>query len=853
MKALTILLLSCLVVVTVYSQPQVSDESRKFYYYCSGEKIELTEDREYIMVKFGKQITVDARLQVSSHPKFSTDTKRSSNKYLVMQSQGGIAADQRQAFLTATNSGTGVESATYMLRNRDGILVGYTNEFIVRVSNTVSAEEFKSYLKQNLVTVVQQSDRQFILSISKRSPYSLFDVIDKFHNSKLVDFAEPNFRMATKDVLQDAPPPTPNDPSWGDQWGMYNTNQYGGSTGADINIQSAWNITSGRPEITVAVIDTGFDLTHEDLQGNFLGNGHDYVDHDSDPSPNYGNDDSHHGTAVAGVIAAIRDNGLGIAGVAPYVKILPIRGIDDNDVLAADLANAISYARKNGAAVINNSWNWVNSSLINNAIDSAISYGRGGLGCVVVFCAGNNNSNGILYPANRPNVIAVGAMSMCYERKRKTSCDGEDWGSSYGDELSIMAPGVKIATTDPMGTNGYNDHPSNNNYIWDWNGTSSAAPYVSGVVALMLSINPCLNAIDAKNLLERSARKVGAFCYGREASHPNGLWNGEMGYGLVDAYKAVKFANTDGGSSATNLTGTDVGSFVLSNFVGLPCFGPFTPSTVTRHEIQRNITYSQIIAPSIVATSNGWYDQSLNRQPVAVSNVTQTSATLTTYVYQSGGTWIPTDPASVRFDYTVNTELSGALTVVNHIFNANENLYSASNITARSVIPSFGPVIINSGVSVTFRARDFVSLQPGFKASTGSSFSAKAGPYFTCTLFPLGRMGNGIVKNDAFPVIDVSDFSNESFGSAEKIESFSVSPNPFRDHFVLRYSLVEESPVRVELLDAKGTLIATFDSDESFSPSGYQMKINTSNLASGVYMLTLKTMSGVKTTKLVKE
>lgn len=163
------------------------------------------------------------------------------------------------------------------------------------------------------------------------------------------------------------------------------------------------------------------------------------------------------------------------------------------------------------------------------------------------------------YPANsNPEILAVGAMSPCGERKSPNSCDTEyKWGSNYGEMLDIMAPGVLIPTTDLQGHNGYNSSEfihrlsggtklnsdfSDTNYTNCFNGTSSAAPHVAGVAALILSVNPNLTGKEVRDIIEKTAQKVGGYNYQKHNNRPNGTWNNEMGYGLVDAYEAVKKA-----------------------------------------------------------------------------------------------------------------------------------------------------------------------------------------------------------------------------------------------------------------------------------------------------------------------
>ena len=249
-----------------------------------------------------------------------------------------------------------------------------------------------------------------------------------------------------------------------------------------------------------------------------------------------------HGTAVAGIIGAVKDNNLGVAGVAPNCSIMSASVVFSNSQTAVQLANSLNWAWQNGADVINNSWGGgTPSNLISDAISNALTNGRNGLGTIVVFSAGNNNSN-VSYPANSNNdILAVGAVSPCAERKNPNSCDGENWwGSNFGDELDIVSPGVLITTTDRTGTLGY----IMGDYTFDFNGTSSAAPFVSGVVALILSANPNLTLQEVNDIIESTAQKVGGYNYDNSNNNrPNGTWNEQMGYGLVDAYAAVSLAS----------------------------------------------------------------------------------------------------------------------------------------------------------------------------------------------------------------------------------------------------------------------------------------------------------------------
>lgn len=199
-------------------------------------------------------------------------------------------------------------------------------------------------------------------------------------------------------------------------------------------------------------------------------------------------------------------------------------------------ADGFNYAWRNGASVISNSWSSsVQYEILDDAISAALTNGRNGLGCVVAFASGNDNSS-VNYPANsNPDILVVGAMSPCGQRKNPNSCDGEGWGSNYGSTLDVVAPGVLIPTTDITGSAGY----TTGDYVSNFNGTSSACPHVAGVAALILSVNPNLSQKQVANIIEKTAQKVGGYNYSTTSGRSNGTWNNEMGYGLINAFAAV--------------------------------------------------------------------------------------------------------------------------------------------------------------------------------------------------------------------------------------------------------------------------------------------------------------------------
>jgi subtilisin family serine protease len=332
--------------------------------------------------------------------------------------------------------------------------------------------------------------------------------------------------------------------SYDKQWHLKNI---GGDSvskaGSDINVEPAWLETQGEG-IKVAVLDTGCDITHPDI--NFLNKGYSTVtgEYTAMP-PSYANEN--HATAVAGIIAS-KDNGKGTVGVAPKAQIIPIRLISDQGgmVATSKIIEAHLKAVEMGAQIINNSWGTYDSSLAEGESlelsDLEIELYRnlalnvnGGKGVIVIFAAGNSGEgNFAAHPEARSEYnLAIGAID---SKDRKTRY------SVYGQELDLVAPGGQekgITTTDRrdlrQGRNvlGY----ALGSYTDTFTGTSAAAPVVAGVAALILSVNPNLTAQDVKNILRQSARKDIDGYYKFEDGKSN-----ELGYGIVDAAAAVELA-----------------------------------------------------------------------------------------------------------------------------------------------------------------------------------------------------------------------------------------------------------------------------------------------------------------------
>jgi subtilisin family serine protease len=355
---------------------------------------------------------------------------------------------------------------------------------------------------------------------------------------------KPGFRVFAggefKGIIQACTITPPNDELFGLQWGHRNTgnvkafgdNSTIGQVGMDAKILEAWNITKGSPGVIVAIIDTGLDIGHPDIDQSRIYKPYNFVDNTTIVDDAIG-----HGTIVTGIIAATVNNGIGIAGIDQYCKIMPLKfdyiAFTPSDVLRRDtqIANAFRYALDNGARIINFSLGGEpeSSQIVREAVENAISRGA-----IIISAAGNQNKNNVHYPSKLPGVISVGASTPCGTRKVSVtqnnpgSCDKDyrvdrdppnGWGSNYGDGLDILAPGVLTPTTDVRGPNaGYSiSTPTNpslfqstpdGNYIKDLFGTSLSSPFVAGVVSLMLSLNPNLSSQNVDFILKNSATNL---------------------------------------------------------------------------------------------------------------------------------------------------------------------------------------------------------------------------------------------------------------------------------------------------------------------------------------------------------
>ena len=319
------------------------------------------------------------------------------------------------------------------------------------------------------------------------------EVAQRLRDRPQVAFVEPNYVIRASKV--------PNDSGFEEQWALHNSGQLGGQTGADIGATAAWDVTTGSG-VTMAVVDTGVDYQHPDLDANIWHNpgevvngidddhdgyvddtrGMDFVNDDPDA-----NDDAGHGTHVGGIIAAEGNNGSGVAGVNWNAKLMPLKFLDANgEGNTADAAMAIDYAVAHGARAINASWGGpAFSQTLYEAVRRANEHN-----VLLIAAAGNEGNNADSqpdYPAgfDLPNVISVAASDR-YDQLLSYS--------NYGaHSVDLAAPGDDIYSTVPR-----NVDPSG---YANFSGTSMAAPAVTGVAGLYLSRSPEASADQVRNAI----------------------------------------------------------------------------------------------------------------------------------------------------------------------------------------------------------------------------------------------------------------------------------------------------------------------------------------------------------------
>ncbi|HOH70365.1 MAG TPA: S8 family serine peptidase, partial [Sedimentibacter sp.] len=591
---IAIIIIGILIIIYSFKESNTTDK----FYYAYNEKIFLIPSKNKIVIRYNNSKRKE--FKNLSLPIFIEE------KQIEWQDDSTIVITaQDRLFRNKLTNEKGwqndIVSMHPVYKEESGLEMYITDEILVKFYDNVSQKQINEIHKKHNVKVIKSDENYQLIKVSENS--DALEISISYQESGLVLFSEPNF-ISKVELFQ-----IPNDEFFNRQFYLNNTGQiftdgHWGANDADIDAPEAWTITQGNNNIIVAVIDQGVTPNHPDLPNTRQVRLNNSNLADGDPNNPSATANNNHGNACAGIIAATRNNGEGISGIAPNCRIMPIRicNTDETGIAVDRVAAAINFARQNGAHIISNSWGYGSTNqnfhpAIVEAIRTATTTGRGGLGCLVVFAAGNNarhtvgDTGFVQFPANVniQGVLTVGAS------------DRDDFQADYSPTsnlIDIVAPShrayppdvyirqgrtggiagetFEVWTIDIPNNTGYNPYPNNPDWVHPpvageqlpaaginflsytsrMGGTSAACPQVAGVAALMLSINPNLTQRQVFDILTATADRVGGYIY------TNGRSN-ELGFGRLNAYKAV--AQAVAYVSGPAIVCSSGGSFTVNN------------------------------------------------------------------------------------------------------------------------------------------------------------------------------------------------------------------------------------------------------------------------------------------------
>ena len=602
------------------------NESHEYYYWYDGVKIPLikNENKFYIIVTSDKYKSIENSIRssvrhvktIDDYASLAIKNSRSTDKSL------GLTA-----FTTDSSSSVKIEQddivycAPYF-KASNGSEIGITNIISVQITGDQNRTRLQKIAEECNLEILGENKYNssiYYLSCSKESKGNALEMANYIYESGICTYAEPEF------LIESEPATYPNDTYFYNQWNLLN-NTY---PDYDINYVKTIEDFSFQniDDIIVAVIDNGIYDNHSDLP---LYDVSFDAHYGNIPSALYGS----HGTMVAGIIGATSNNNSGIAGIASGIKIMPISvcysadvNLPGNPIYAStstSFANAIYTAAGNGASIINNSWNFSFPTPLED-INSAINYVLS-QGCVVVFASGNNDGTVSQPAADAPaNTLVVGAIDQFGDRS--------DF-SNYGSALDLVAPGNEIWTTTWTGEYGTG------------NGTSFAAPHVSAIAGLMISVNPSLSNIDICNILESTAQKLDDYVFSATDGRENGTWNNEVGYGLVNCYEAVWLAKGYYNLISFDYSGEDI-SFSITADKDIAVIWDWETEDITEVEISSSTTHTFTHTFSTAETRRIYIAEMIDFETdeVPLSSTAVTGFNLTTGNYASNFEFRPINEA----------------------------------------------------------------------------------------------------------------------------------------------------------------------------------------------------------------
>ncbi|MFH8369932.1 S8 family serine peptidase [Streptomyces sp. NPDC018031] len=508
-------------------------------YYQRGRLVEAEELDDVVAVRLGAD---DQDRRTTEAERLGTSARRAIREAGVDDETTDAFARARWVFVTpdrqtrealATGEGiSGAEATGKVIRRPNGRIGVATDVLTVQLESALSEEEAERELAAAGLGVVNKLGFADNLYEVRAAAEDALAASVRLHGNDRFVFAEPSFIEHVPARFK------PSDPRYKKQWQWKNTGAAGGTAGADVHIEPAWDRTFG-DGIRLAVIDNGFDPDHEDLAdgvGGGSGFFSDGVVGTTFTQNTAGMPGGNHGTFCAGMAGARRGNGLGGVGAAPDCELMLVACLDDQVGTQTTLARAVGYAADpstlvpgadpaDGADILvsslgPNGAEWDLSSVLDRALEAAATRGRQGRGLPVFWAASNGENVDISLDevVSHPDVIAV---------VRSTNRDRED-NAARGPEVELIAPGVDVFSTTSGG--GYGTDT----------GTSYAAPCAAGCAALALSVNPGLTRDQLRAVLHDSADKVGGpgVVYDAAGHHD------DYGFGRVNADRAVALADS---------------------------------------------------------------------------------------------------------------------------------------------------------------------------------------------------------------------------------------------------------------------------------------------------------------------
>jgi subtilisin family serine protease len=379
-------------------------ESPYFYYY-GEEKQYLELNTESVFVAISNE--ANAELLISKSAKNASmniepvKRDKDGSSWTTMNFGNKLSKDEyllKLSEIQKTDNGI-IASPYFKSRHKDKF--GLSTSFAVELKKAGDIDILKREAEKVYAVIDHQNEFMplwYTLKLTERSEYNALELANRFHESGL-------FQNSVPDFIDTGEPLATNDPYFSGQWGLQNPNQSGMSV-AGINAEQAWNLSTGEG-VVVAVVDDGVWLDHPDLEANIHSSFCPWAPGPQVTRPT----NSRHATPVAGIVGTIKDNGIGIVGVAPDCKIMSAQITHSNQ--QEYIADGINWAWQNGADILNCSWQTTPDIRITQAIQLALMAGRAGKGCVVVCAAGNKkNDTTIIYPANAdPDIVVVGAVA----------------------------------------------------------------------------------------------------------------------------------------------------------------------------------------------------------------------------------------------------------------------------------------------------------------------------------------------------------------------------------------------------------------------------------------------------------